>query len=154
MIARPGPEEVHVARDDEFLRLLAQIPLFSACNKKELRAIGRLGTPYRASEGEVLATEGKPGSEFFVIVSGNARVSLNGRKISDLDVGGFFGELALLDRGPRVATVTALTDMWVRVFDAREFVSLLETSPTVARKLLRGVAERLRAAMGGKIEPN
>jgi CRP/FNR family cyclic AMP-dependent transcriptional regulator len=68
--------------------------------------------------------------------------------------GDFFGEMALLDQGPRAATVTALTPMRLLTFKAAAFGELLDTAPDVGRKILRGIARRLREANGNRISPH
>ncbi len=79
-------------------------------------------------------------------MSGEATVRRNGRKVATLGPGSYFGELALLDRGPRSATVVADTDMELAVIGQREFMSVIDQVPTVAEKLLSSMAARLREA--------
>ena len=96
--------------------------------------------------GRVLVEEGKPGHEFFLIVSGTATVKRGGRKIATLGPGQYFGELALLDREPRSATVVADTEMDLVVLGQREFAGVIDAVPTMAHKLLGSMARRLREA--------
>jgi len=124
--------------------MLAKVLLFSGCNRKELNHIASLATEVDVPEGKVLAKEGAPGREFYVILDGKATVSIGGRQVAMLGPSDFFGEMALLDQGPRVATVTAETPMEVAVLDPREFATLVEEHPGVARKILRVLAQRLR----------
>ena len=124
--------------------LLRRVGLFSACSRKELKEVASLTTPLEATEGEVLAREGKPGSELFVIASGSARVTLRGKDLATLYPGDAFGEMALLDGGPRGATVTAQTPMTLYVLGPREFSTLLEEVPVIGRKMLSSLARRLR----------
>jgi CRP/FNR family transcriptional regulator, cyclic AMP receptor protein len=131
---------------DAKIRLLSGVALFSPCAKHELRRVAALVDQVEVPEGKVLMREGAPGRECFVVVQGSATVKRRGRKIATVGPGSFFGELALLDQGPRVATVTADTDMQLLVLSARDFSSLLDAVPSVSRRILRGVAERLRAA--------
>ena len=121
---------------------LAKIPLFKECSKKELQAISRLVTPVHVAAGKVLTKEGEPGREFMIIAGGSATVRRNGRKIATLGPGDFFGELALLAGVPRTATVTADTDMVVEALNRAEFATLLDESPSMARKVLAAVAKR------------
>lgn len=125
---------------------LAQVPMFSACSKKDLQTISRASDEVTVASGKTLVEEGKPGHEFFLIVAGKATVHRNGRKIAALGEGQYFGELALLDRGPRSATVKADGDMTVLVLGQREFSGVLDEVPGLARKLLQGMATRLREA--------
>jgi CRP/FNR family cyclic AMP-dependent transcriptional regulator len=129
-----------------YLDHLAQVPMFSACSKKDLQTIGRASDEVKVAQGKTLVTEGSPGHEFFLILEGSASVTRNGRKIATLGPGQYFGELALLDRGPRSATVTADTDLEVLVLGQREFAGVLDEVPGLARKLLAAMATRLREA--------
>lgn len=125
---------------------LSKIWLFSTCTAKELRLVRRELDEVGASAGTVLCEEGTIGREFFFIVDGRASVRRGGRKVALLGPGDYFGELALLDRGPRSASVVADTDMTLLVLTQREFYGLLEDVPPLARKLLAAMAERLRDA--------
>lgn len=131
---------------DRKIDLMKRVSLFSACSDRELRKIASIADSVEIEEGAVVAREGKPGLEFFVIANGKARVSIGRKRVATLGPGDFFGEMALLDQGPRAATVTADTPLTVYVLDSRSFSSMLEDVPTVARKILRGVAHRLREA--------
>jgi len=124
--------------------VLSEVLLFSGCNRKELSHIASLATEIDVPQGKVLAHEGSPGREFYVILDGKASVSIDGNDVATLGPGDFFGEMALLDQGPRVATVTADTAMEVAVLDPREFSTLVEEHPGVARKILKVLAHRLR----------
>lgn len=126
--------------------LIKNTSLFSACNTKEVSAIASLADEVDVPAGYELAHEGRIGREFFVIADGEAKVSRGGRKVVTLGPGSFFGEMALLDQGPRTATVTAQTPMRLFVLDSRSFSSLIEAAPPVARKMLRALAQRLRTA--------
>ena len=133
-------------RMSEIDRYLTEIPLFSACSKRELQTVSGLTTALTIAAGKVITSEGQPGREFVVILDGKATVSINGTEIATLGRGDFFGEIALLDGGPRTATVIANTDLVARVISHAEFSQMLEDVPTMARKLLVGVAARLRDA--------
>jgi CRP/FNR family cyclic AMP-dependent transcriptional regulator len=133
-----------MSRRDAFLDHLAQVPLFSALSRKELALVARRAEDVKVEPGRVLVSEGSTGSEFFVIIDGEATVSRRGRKVATLGPGAAFGELALLDKAPRNATVTAETPMEVVVLGQREFGGLIDEVPGFARKLLAGMAKRLR----------
>ena len=102
--------------------------------------------------GTAIVTEGAAGADFFVILSGNARVDRHGQKVAELGPGGFFGDLALLDRAPRNATVIAMTDMDLAKLGQRGFDGLLERVPGFAKKLLAGLARRLRQEDAKSVE--
>jgi CRP/FNR family transcriptional regulator, cyclic AMP receptor protein len=129
----------------QVLDRLAEVPLFSACTKTELRTIARLGTSLNVPNGSILTQQGKAGFEFFLLLEGMARCLVDDREVATLDAGEFFGEMALLDHGPRHATVVADGPVRVLVLDAREFAKLLDTSPKISLKLLKAVALRTRA---------
>ncbi len=126
-------------------QLLAKVPLFSACSSHELAAISRLVTPVSIGAGKVVTRQDENKLEFIVIVEGTATVSIDGQVVATLGPGDFVGEIALLDGGPRTATVTADTDLVAEAMSAREFWSALEQSPQLTRSILKGVAARLRA---------
>jgi len=125
---------------------LKSIWLFSGCSGTELRKIRSSLDAVSVPAGKVLVDEGHIGQEFFIIVNGRAAVTRNGRKVATLGEGGHFGELALLDRRPRSASVVSETDMDVLVMSQRQFNGLLELVPTIARKMLSAMATRLREA--------
>ena len=131
------------------VELLRGVSLFSACSNRELSRIASLADEVEVPEGTVLIRQGDRGREFFVIVDGRAKVSARGRKATTLGPGSGIGELALLDQGPRSATVTALNDMYLLVLDSRSFSSLVSEVPSVTAKIFRAMAERLRAAERG-----
>ncbi len=133
-------------RSDAFIEHLSQVPLFSACSKRDLSLVARRAEDVRVDAGKVLVTEGEAGHEFFVIVSGTARVTRHGKRVAALGPGSAFGELALLDKAPRNATVLAETPMELVVLGQREFAGIIDEVPGFARKLLTGMALRLRAA--------
>jgi CRP-like cAMP-binding protein len=135
-----------MARKDGFVDHLAQLPLFSTCSKKDLRLVASKATPLDIPAGRTIIEEGAPGKEVVVIDSGTAVVRRNGRKVATLGPGSAFGELALLDGGPRTATVVADTDLSVLILTRPEFAGLLDEVPGLARKLLQGLAGRLREA--------
>jgi len=130
----------------EGIEMLAQRPLFAGLSRKELESVAALGVTQEIPANQVLTKEGAIGQEAFLIVSGRAHCSLGDQvEVANLGPGDLFGEMSLLDGARRSATVIADTDMTVTVFDRREFVRLVETSPTVAMKLLATMAARLRS---------
>jgi CRP-like cAMP-binding protein len=123
---------------------LASVSLFAACSKKELQAVERASDQVDLAQGRALCEQGSIGREAFIIVEGTAEVIRNGKKVATLGPGDCFGELALLDHGPRTATVTAATDLQVLVIGAREFASILDEIPPISHKLLKALAARIR----------
>jgi CRP/FNR family transcriptional regulator, cyclic AMP receptor protein len=133
-----------MARSDPFVQHLTAVPLFSALSKRDLQLVAKQAQPVHVDAGKAIVVEGAAGADFFVILAGTARVDRHGRKVAELGPGGFFGDLALLDRAPRNATVTAATDMELAKLGQRGFDELLEHVPGFAKKLLAGLARRLR----------
>jgi CRP/FNR family cyclic AMP-dependent transcriptional regulator len=132
-----------MAKDGK-LQHLAQVQLFSALNKKELALVGRASDEIKVPAGQVIVTEGSPGHEFFLILEGQAVVRRNNRRVAMLGTGQYFGELSLLDRAPRNATIVANSDVILLVIGQREFSAVLDAVPSVSRKLLEAMAHRLR----------
>lgn len=135
-----------MARLNAYLEHLARVPLFSACNKTELKNVARRTNDIKVDAGQVIIRERQGAYEFFIVVEGQGEVSRDGRPVAILGPGDFFGELALLDRGLRDATVTALTPMEIIVLPQWDFEAALDEAPRMTRKLLAGMARRLRAA--------
>jgi len=125
---------------------LSKIWLFSTSSAKDLRTIRRALEEVSVPPGRVLCEQGTIGREFFLIVSGEASVKRNNRKVAILGPGQYFGELALLDRRPRSATVTSDTDMQLLVLGQRQFNGVLDAVPALSRKLLAAMSTRLREA--------
>ncbi|HVX19030.1 MAG TPA: cyclic nucleotide-binding domain-containing protein [Acidimicrobiales bacterium] len=128
----------------EHLEHLAKQPLFSACSKRELQRIARAFDELEVPAGRVLVDQGQAGREAFIVLDGTATVSRNNRKVATLSSGEQFGELALLDHGPRTATVTAETPMRLLVASSRSFAGVIDDVPSIARKLLAELAGRIR----------
>jgi CRP/FNR family cyclic AMP-dependent transcriptional regulator len=135
-----------MARRDQFIDHLSQVPLFSALSRRELALVAKRAEDVVVPAGKVLVSEGDTGNQFFVIMSGTAKLTRRGRKIATLGPGDSFGELALLDKHPRNATAIAETPMELVVIGQREFAGLIDDVPGFARKLLAAMAARLRAA--------
>jgi len=126
------------------IKLLKGVRLFSACNDRELGRIASLVDEIDVEPGHVLTKEGAPGGECFIIADGLAIATLRKKRLATLGPGSFFGEMSILDHGPRTATIVADTPMHLLVLDPRSFVTLLDDVPSVARKIMRVLAERLR----------
>ena len=123
---------------------LSTIWLFSTCSTRDLRTIRKATEEVTVPAGRVLCEEGTIGREFFLIVDGHATVSRNGQIIATLGPGQYFGELALLDRRPRSATVVSDTEMLLLVLGQRQFNGILDAVPALSHKLLAAMATRLR----------
>jgi CRP/FNR family transcriptional regulator, cyclic AMP receptor protein len=125
---------------------LAKVPLFSDCSNRDLQTISRVVKDIDHRAGTVIAREGEPGVGLFVIVDCEAEVTIGGKKKATLGPGEFFGEIALLDGGPRTATVTAITDVKLLGLTEWVFRGLMQEHPSIAIKTLQQMAGRLRSA--------
>jgi CRP-like cAMP-binding protein len=124
-------------------KLLKQVPLFARCSGPELEAIGKIADELDFKEGKELAKEGAAGREFFVIVNGTAEVTQGKKKLRTLSDGDFFGEISLVTRLPRTATVTTISPTRALVITDRAFRRMLDQSPSIQRKVLEALGERL-----------
>lgn len=123
---------------------LASVPLFNACSKKELAVIAKAGTEISFPDGTELMKQDQSAREAFVLTEGTVVVKRNGRKVAELGPGAILGELGLLDKGPRTATVTTQGPVEALVLGAREFAGLLDEVPSISHKLLKAMAARIR----------
>lgn len=124
---------------DEFrgIEVLEGIP------KRHLKRLAAVTELREADKGDVLVREGTHSREFFIVLSGSAAVSVRGRRRDTVSRGGFFGEIALLNRSARTATITALSPMRLAVIGAQDFQHLLESEPRFAVHMTQGLARRL-----------
>lgn len=134
-----------MASRNDYLDHLAAVPLFAACSRKDLQRIARASDEAVIPEGRELIRQGEIGREAFVIVDGKAKVERNGKQVAMLGPGSCIGELSLLDKGPRTATVTAESDLTVLVLGPREFSGVLDEVPGLSHKLLAALATQVRA---------
>ena len=123
--------------------LIKGVPLFSAASKAELDAIAAIADEVDLPAGRTLIAEGDSGREFFVLIEGSADVTQEGRSIRELGAGDFFGEIALISKAPRSATITTTSPVRALVITDRAFRHLLEQSPEIAVTVLTALAERL-----------
>jgi CRP-like cAMP-binding protein len=127
------------------VELLKGVPLFARCSKKELAEIATIADEIDLPEGKQLTKEGGRGREFFVLLEGEADVRRKKRKVKTLGPGDFLGEIALVTKVPRTATVTTSTPVRALVVSEQNFRRLLERSPDVQIKVLEALAERVAA---------
>jgi CRP-like cAMP-binding protein len=123
--------------------LIAHVPLFERCSKKELAAIAAIADQIERPEGKVVVREGELGREFWVLVDGAVEVTKDGKRIALLGAGDFFGEIALVSTVARTATVTTASPIRALVISSRDFWTLLDESPKTQRKILEAVGDRL-----------
>jgi len=131
------------------VEVLQRVPLFADLNKSEAQQVARLFKERRFAEGETVVQEGSGGAAFYIIVSGEAVVSIGGKKRSTLKANDYFGEIALIDEGPRMATITASTELDCYGVTFWDFRPLVEANGVIGWKLLQRMAQMLREAREG-----
>jgi pyruvate,water dikinase len=124
---------------------LGRVALFTDMDRRQVEQIARLLKERRFAKDQTVIMEGSGGSAFYLIDSGQATVSRKGAKVATLGPGDYFGEVALIDGGPRSATVTAATDLVCYGLTFWEFRPLVEGNGAIGWKLLQALAKRLRA---------
>jgi CRP/FNR family cyclic AMP-dependent transcriptional regulator len=127
---------------------LRRVELFADMDRRQVEQIARLLKVRPFSKGETVIMEGSGGAAFFLIDSGEANVSSKGVHLATLGPGDYFGEIALIDGGPRLASVTAVSDLVCYGLTFWEFRPLIERNGSIAWKLLQALAKRLR-----KVDP-
>jgi CRP-like cAMP-binding protein len=134
-------------RKNSKVELLKRVPLFARCSRHELDVISKVADEMDFKEGKQLAKEGAAGREFFVIVEGTAEVTRGRKKLRMLSDGDFFGEISLITKLPRTASVTTVSPMRALVVTDRSFRRMLEQSPSIQSKVLEALGERLDATV-------
>jgi CRP/FNR family transcriptional regulator, cyclic AMP receptor protein len=129
---------------DPMVEALSKVDLFSDLNRKELKVIAGLTKEFRFSQGTAIVTEGEDSARFYLIVEGTVAVKVKNRTRTTLGPGDYFGELAVIDRGPRSATVIALEPVRTLSLASFSLRPVLRQYPEVTLKMLVKVAERLR----------
>jgi len=121
--------------------LLQRVPIFQGLEPRELERIGSSMKQRTFNAGDTVTAEGTGGVGFFVIESGQARVTIGGKDRRTLGPGDYFGEVALLTDSPRTATITAETDLRCYGMTSWDFKPLVETHSSIAWKLLQAMAK-------------
>lgn len=128
------------------IEVFKSIPLFSECSPKELRAIADAAKQVTFEAGKEICREGQTGVGLHVILEGETKVQIGGRTRRRMGAGAFFGEVALLDGGPRSATVIAETPVRTLSLTSWQFKGLIKQQPGLALKMLAEMSRRLRSA--------
>ena len=128
---------------DTKVQALKRAPLFEGLSRKELAEVARVTEDLEVPAGEVLCEEGETGQEFFVIVEGKTDVISKGKRIAARGGGDFVGEIALLQDTKRTATVTAKTPLRLFVLTRQDFRRLVDSNPSVERKVMQALARRV-----------
>jgi CRP-like cAMP-binding protein len=133
---------MHLGKDGK-VELIKRVPLFSKLSKKGLGEVAHIADELDLPQGKVMAVEGDRGREFFVLLEGEADVTKGDRSINTMKEGDFFGEIALVTKMPRTASVTATTPVRVLVITERDFGALIKHSDEVGRGVAEALAERI-----------
>lgn len=144
-LVRPG-EKVPFTELKLREQAMTRAPLLASLPKQHLRLLAEVTQVHRYQPATAIVKEGSPGTAFFVILEGTAKVQVGARPVARLSAGDFFGEISLLDGGRRTASVVAETPMLCLRLGGSNFLQLLTDEPALAMKVLRGVAGRLREA--------
>jgi CRP-like cAMP-binding protein len=128
---------------DARAELISRAPLFAGCSEEDLLTIAQIAKEAEFGGDEVLFEQGDAGGQFFVLLDGRVDVSRDGKSIDTLRSGDFFGEIALITKAPRNATVTAIEPLRTLVIEAEDFRELLQQSPKVFYKVFVVLARRV-----------
>jgi CRP/FNR family transcriptional regulator, cyclic AMP receptor protein len=123
---------------------LRAIPLFSGMSDRSIEIIAEIVRDTSFPAGASLVKEGEPGESFMIIREGAATVDQGGRKMRELGAGDFLGEIALIDGGPRTASVTASDPITALVIDRAGFQRLMSEFPVIRFDLVSALTQRLR----------
>jgi CRP/FNR family transcriptional regulator len=126
--------------------LLRNVRLFSELDERDLESLAEEFNERRFGAGDKVALEGEGGLMFFVVEEGELSVEVQGEEVSTLGPGSSFGEIALIDRRPRTATVSAVTEVKAYGLPVFVFRPFVEARPGVAWKMLEAMADRLALA--------
>jgi len=129
---------------DRKLEALGKVPLFALCTPKELRFIAQKGDEIEVPAGKVLIKQGQPSDTFYIQLTGESEVNVDGKVRRALEPGDFFGEIGMMDRGPGTATVTTLAPSRFFVMSHAQFRDAIKADDSLMVKVLRVMGERLR----------
>jgi CRP-like cAMP-binding protein len=129
---------------DDGAERLATVELFDGFSKAELARVAELVEEVDAEAGAVLVEQGKPGTEAYIVMQGEAAFEMGGERKGSIGPGEPIGEMALIDNRPRVGTVRAVTPMKLLALDATGFRKLLDEMPKANRAIMAKLSERIR----------
>ena len=149
-VPRGHPRRVLTLMPGAPVDVLRRVPLFADLSKREAQQIARLFKERRFAEGETVVREGSGGAAFFLIDSGEATVTVGGKERATLKPGDYFGEIALIDEGARMATITAVSELVCYGLTYWDFRPLVQENGAIGWKLLQSLAKKLRDAQQGE----
>ena len=130
---------------------MRKVPLFRGMSTSALETVADRASETRFADGDTVTREGEPGETFYIITDGRLRVSKHGTFVRDLGPGDFLGEIALVDGGPRTATVTADGPVEALVIRRADFLEMVEWDKAVRLGILTALTERIRKTDPGDI---
>jgi CRP-like cAMP-binding protein len=133
-----------VATNKQLMTVLHAVPLFEGLSAKQLKAVTELAEVARFMAGVAIVKQGVIGDSFYVVLTGQAKVVASGRTLNRLLPGNHFGEISLLDGGPRTASVVSETEMTLVMITQRDFLAMLAKNPDISISLLEGMARSVR----------
>ena len=141
-----------MAQTDDLTQFLAKVPLFAGLNKRQLNRLAKRFVPRTYKAGQAIVTQGKGGFGMFTIVSGHAEAVLeaaDGTKtvVNEFGPKDFFGEVAMLDTGPRTASVITTEETDCLVLSRPDFIGLMQNDAEMATEIAVALAQRLRRAV-------
>ena len=148
-----GVDRSRTAEDPkEWTNVLAEVPLFEGLGRRQLRKVASAARIARFHDHQIIMKSGEPGDSFHVLLDGSVTVERPGLPALDRKHGYFFGEMALLDGGPRTATVLAKEPVLSLVIARSRFLKVLRSEPSIAIAMIEELARRLRSAQAPESE--
>lgn len=132
-------------RKSDQLSALRAVPLFASLTDRDAKAVLAASREELYSNGQAIVREGTPGGPFFLIVEGNAKLSVGGKVLKKLGPGSYFGEMAMIDKGPRSATIVADGNVKALAIASWDFLALCEQDFKVAQRVMVGLAQTIRS---------
>lgn len=132
-------------RKSDQLAALRAVPLFASMSDRDLKAVLAGCREELYSDGQAIVREGTPGGPFFLLVEGQAKLTMNGKVKKTYGPGSYFGEIALIDKGPRTATVVAAGNVKALAIASWDFLALCEQDFKIAHKVMMGLAAHVRS---------
>ena len=133
-----------MATNKQLMTVLGAVPLFEGLSKKQLKKVADLAEVAAFMKGATIVEQGIVGDSFYIVLTGQAKVVANGRTVNHLLPGDHFGEISLLDGGPRSASVVSETEMTLVLITQKQFFAMLAKDPEVSLCLMAGLARAVR----------
>ena len=126
------------------VQALANIDLFRGLSKRHLAQVADMAKEIDFAAGQAITEEGEAGGRFYVLLEGEAEVTIGGDVVNELKAGDHFGEISLIDRKPRTATIVARSPVRTLSLSSWNFLPLLKEHPAIAEAVLLEMCNRLR----------